>query len=236
MALTTKLTEAHWKKNGLPKRSLLEKIKNPKTGISEALRALATAEEAFTSDMFNLDLRHKTSKALESLRIALTKLQAGDKELAKLKDEMKKAIEAYRAQHKKLLQAISHENIEKFSKVLKSFEKNLPPDQALWYEAYKATPRDYLKQSPDLQNIIFQMGKTAALFSKSGSQQLIKDYEENKSLIVRCNMNIRKLEKFITNTEEELRVREAALQKAFLDMKQKGAKYLKTKKGHLTLG
>lgn len=111
MALTKILTEAHWKANGLPKRSMGEKLKQKKTGISEALRAAEAADKALMLDILNGDLAKKMSKALDVADKALKDLKAEDKELMRLRAQMVAAIADHRTSHNDLIDKINRDNM-----------------------------------------------------------------------------------------------------------------------------
>jgi len=105
------LTEANWKSKGLPLRTLKEKVSQSKTGVSEALRALALADKALRADLLNPALVKKMDTALKEAEATLKKLKAEDKKLIALRDSMVKAIAAYRNDHNNIVDKLNRGNI-----------------------------------------------------------------------------------------------------------------------------
>jgi hypothetical protein len=62
-----RLKETNWKQNGLTKRTLKEKIKRPKTQVSEALRDYANLAT------HGLDMHDRKAAALQNIKDKLTR-------------------------------------------------------------------------------------------------------------------------------------------------------------------
>lgn len=105
------LTEANWKAKGLPLRTMKEKVTQTKTGISEALRVLATMDKALRAEILNEALVKKMDTVLKATEGALKKLKAEDKKLIALRDSMVKAVAGYRKDHNELVGQIARDNI-----------------------------------------------------------------------------------------------------------------------------
>jgi len=109
------LTEANWKAKGLPLRSMKEKLSQSKTGISEALRVLATMDKTLRAEILNAALVKKMDTVLKATETALKKLKAEDKKLVALRDNMVKAVAGYRKEHNDLVGRITRDNIGSIS-------------------------------------------------------------------------------------------------------------------------
>ena len=105
------LTEANWKSKGLPLRSMKEKLSQSKTGISEALRALALADKALRAELLNAALVKKMDAALKEAEATLKKLKAEDKKLVSLRNDMVKAVASYRSDHNSLVNKLNRGTI-----------------------------------------------------------------------------------------------------------------------------
>lgn len=121
--MDTLLTEAHWKSKGLPLRTLKEKLSQGKTGISEALRALALADKALRAELLNSALVKKMDTVLKATDVVLKKFKAEDKKLIALRDDMIKALADYRVQHNALLLKLNRDNLGGLPGGLKMLQK-----------------------------------------------------------------------------------------------------------------
>lgn len=150
------LTEANWKSKGLPLRSLKEKVGQSKTGISEALRALALADKALKAELLNASIVKKMDTALKTTEATLKKLKAEDKKLVKLRDDMVKAIDGYRNTHNNLVNQINRGNIGGLPggiKMLqKQAEKEFSPENQQFMEGAMKVSSDALKIMAYVEN------------------------------------------------------------------------------------
>jgi hypothetical protein len=117
------LTETHWKKQGLPLRSMKEQLTQTKTGISEGLRVVEAIDKLLRSEILNAELVKKMDKALEALSKSLKALKAADKKLVTLRDNMVKAVVTYRSEHNALLNKINRGNLGGLPGGLKMLQK-----------------------------------------------------------------------------------------------------------------
>lgn len=121
--MDTLLTEAHWKTKGLPLRSIKEKLSQSKTGISEALRALALADKALRAELLNAAAVKKMDTALKAAEVVFKRLKADDKKLIALRNDMVKALADYRTEHNGLLAKINRGNLGGLPGGLKMLQK-----------------------------------------------------------------------------------------------------------------
>jgi len=79
MPIQPALTEANWNANGLTKRSTLEKVKNPKTRVSEALRAYAAVAGG---GIEALPAKGAALKAIKTLLTAMKPMHKGNTKIS----------------------------------------------------------------------------------------------------------------------------------------------------------
>lgn len=116
------LTEANWKRQGLPLRSIKEKLSQTKTGISEALRVAEAADKALRADFLNANLSKQMHKALQALNKTLHDLKASDKNLQVLRDKMLVATATYRANYNEDLRKINRDKLGSLPGALKALQ------------------------------------------------------------------------------------------------------------------
>ncbi len=148
------LTEANWKAKGLPLRSLKEKVSTTKTGISEALRALALADKALLAEVLNASLAKKMDLALKAAEAALKKLKAEDKKLQKLRDDMVKAIADHRRSHNDMLGKITRGTIGGLPGGLKMLQKQATKEFSTENQQFMASA---MKVAGDAEKIMAYM-------------------------------------------------------------------------------
>lgn len=147
--MDTLLTEANWKTKGLPLRSIKEKLTQKKTGISEALRALAEADKAVRAELLNITLVKKLDAVLSVTETSLKKLKAEDKKLLALCSDMVKAIAGYRSAHNAEVGKIERATIGGLPGGLKMMqkqaEKEFSTENQIFVEGARKVSSDALK-------------------------------------------------------------------------------------------